>query len=489
MQQLGKLVLQMEDIVNIHNFNPLDYESAEVLFEYTNDGIYITDSEANTIYVNHRYELISGLQKSEILGKNMKDMVEDGIISQSGTLAVLRDGNRVTMEQSFRTGRRAVITSSPIYTGEGPAKHLIMVLTVVNEVTEIYSIRRELERLQDQNQYYQNEIAMLRQEVSGTSTFVAEDRSSKEARRLAHRAALLDDPVFISGEIGTGREFFARGIHTCSRRSKFPFLKIDFTVIPEETVVDYLFGYVTPDSHEFKRGILESAAGGTVYINEINDMPSSVRSRFLALIQHGACVQGDGKMARLNIRFIVGSHFTYKELQEQSDIEDSLIRALMIVQIHLKPLRERRDDIIPLAQYFINQVNAHSNSKKAFSKECIKNMMEYDWPGNAEEMRIKIRRAAVVSLTDTIGTSDLFIENELGMEAGSSDEPELSIPDCEHIDMKAELSKIEAAYMVKAFNRYGNARQAAKSLGMDSSTFVRKRQKYVKMGLMDSARG
>ena len=194
-------------------------------------------------------------------------------------------------------------------------------------------------------------------------------------------------------------------------------------------------------------------------------------------------------MARLNIRFIVGSHFTYKELQEQSDIEDSLIRALMIVQIHLKPLRERRDDIIPLAQYFINQVNAHSNSKKAFSKECIKNMMEYDWPGNAEEMRIKIRRAAVVSLTDTIGTSDLFIENELGMEAGSSDEPELSIPDCEHIDMKAELSKIEAAYMVKAFNRYGNARQAAKSLGMDSSTFVRKRQKYVKMGLMDSARG
>lgn len=471
---------------DIREFDPGDFECSRDLLEYVNDGIYITDNEANTIYANHRYELISGLARSEILGKNMKDMVEDGIISQSGTLAVLRDGKSVSMEQSFRTGKRALIKSSPVWDGEGENRRIIMVITVVSEVTEIYMIRRELERLRDQNKYYQNEIAMLEQERSGGRAYVAEDRSSREVMRLVSQAALLDDPVFISGQAGTGREFTARAIHDLSRRNVFPFLKIDFSVMPAEGTSKYLFGYMDPGTGEYKPGILDSAAGGTVYISEIDDIPADVRSRFLGLLSTGECVLGDGRLTRLDLRFIIGSHYDMQELARRGNAGDSLMKALLVIQIHLKPLRERTDDILPLADYFLQQVNAQGETKKTFSADCVRQICAYSWPGNVEEMRVKIRRAALVSRSGVIEPEDLFLEEQGRTEKPAPVPVWMSVPESGSIRLKEELARIEAACMAKAFARYGNARQAARSLGMDSSTFVRKRQKYVKMGLMDN---
>ena len=125
----------------------------EAVLDNFHDGIYITDREANTVYLNHSYELISGLRKSEMIGKNMKDLVEAGVVSMSGTLSVLQSGESVTSEQIFRTGKRAVITSTPIFDGDDKT-NLVMVVTLVREITEIYSIRKELQRKEQQNRQY-----------------------------------------------------------------------------------------------------------------------------------------------------------------------------------------------------------------------------------------------------------------------------------------------------------------------------------------------
>ena len=130
------------------------YDYAEMVFDHFDDGIYITDEKAVTIYLNRSYEQISGLTHAEMIGRNMQELVDEGVISISGTLAVLRSGDSVTIEQSFRTGKRAIITSMPIldkYSGED---EIVMVLTVVRETTEYYRIKKELHRSQQQNRSY-----------------------------------------------------------------------------------------------------------------------------------------------------------------------------------------------------------------------------------------------------------------------------------------------------------------------------------------------
>lgn len=461
----------------------------ETLLEYVSDGIYITDNEANTIYVNHRYELVSGLRRSEMLGRNMADLVKEGVVSQSGTLSVLHDEKPVTLEQSFRTGKHAVITSSPIYSESGDDKHLLMVLTVVREVTEIYSLRNELERIRDQNQILNNEVQRLRDIINHDEKIVAEDQSSKDMIQILEKMALLDDTLLISGEAGTGKEFYARFIHQNSRRNICPFMKIDFSVIPEGSAAPYIFGSEDPVTHEFHRGIMESVEGGTVYIEDIMEMPPEVQGRFLLLFQRKACVMGDGKIRHPDVRFLVGSKKSFRELSENKMLERELLKTLQMMHIDIKPVRERRDDIIPLAVFFLTQYNRQSGDAVKFSKESLQNMLTYSWPENVEEIRKRVRRAAIICREEEITVRDLFPEEEVNAVPASTIERDgfdlpLKMPETGSFDMKTELARIEAAYMADAFNRCGNARQAAEMLGMDSSTFVRKRQKYSKLGFM-----
>ena len=137
-----------------HDTGRLLTEFVEILFDHFQDGIYVTDQDAVTIYLNSSYERISGLTHDEMVGRNMKELVDTGVISISGTLAALRSKENVTIEQSFRTGKRAVITSIPIFSEAGNDDSIVMVVTVVRETTEFYQIKKELQKKERQNRTY-----------------------------------------------------------------------------------------------------------------------------------------------------------------------------------------------------------------------------------------------------------------------------------------------------------------------------------------------
>lgn len=458
----------------------------ETILEYVNDGIYITDNEANTIYANHRYELVSGLRRSDVIGRNMREMVESGVISDSGTLAVLESGKSVTMSQTFNTGRQAVISSSPVYAGEGDGKYLLMVITVVDEVTEMNSLRRETKRLQEINRMYVNRVKKLQEQLSGTVHIIAEDKNSKKVLEMADRAALVDDPILITGEKGVGKEYIARYIHRNSEREQYPFINIDFSSIPQSHIMGYLFGETDPETREYRSGILENASGGTVYLREITDMPTIAYSSFLALFRHQSCRMGDGIYRSLNIHFIAGSSHTIKELRQGRQVGEEMLDMLTVIHIPILPLRERRDDILPLADCFLKEYNSQSGEHKYLSGSCRRRMREYSWPENIEELRIRVRRASILNADSEIQESDIFsgTGSEAGAQSSSSPADIASCSPKKPFDLKMELYRTEASYMTEAFRKYGSASLAAKCLNMDSSTFVRKRQKYVKLGLM-----
>lgn len=468
----------------------LYWDYLESILEHVQDGIYITDNEANTVYINHSYELISGLVKTDMLGKNMRDLVENGVISASGTLMVLETGESVTIEQGFKTGKRAIITSAPIFEDPLKQSHIIMIVTIVREITELYSVRKELQRLEQQNRQYVRALERLNSEMNENVEMVAVDDASMKLMHLMERVSIVDNPVLISGEAGVGKEKAAQFIHNHSKRSGFLYMRINFSVVPKDDPVKYLFGYEDSEKGDYHMGILESAEGGTVYLDEITEMPQEVRGRFLALLRDGACVLGDGMLHKLDIRFIVGSKYSLEELQKRSLIESDILEHFSLFPIEILPLRERRDDIIPLLEHFLRQFERKTGEKKFFSRECYEKLFAYEWPGNVREAYVLVQRAAIVSTKEEISLKDVMINIENGQEYMQAP-PDANIEaalDGDGVDLKYEVAKLEAQYMAQAFAKYKNIRIAAEKLGMDSSTFVRKRQRYEKMGLMDKNR-
>ncbi len=446
------------------------------ILDHFHDGIYITDSMANTIYLNYSYERISGLQKSEMLGRNMQELVDNGVISISGTLKVLESQNTFTTEQNFRTGKRAIITSFPIY--NEISDRLVFVVTTVREITEIYSFRKELRRKERLNQKYSKELENIRKELEGNIDIVAVDNRSVSMLRFAERIAMVDSPVMILGEQGVGKEKIASFIHNHSPREKCMFMRLSFSTIPEDSCMEYLFGSIDKKKNESQMGILEAADGGTVYIDEIVEVPKEVQGRILSILNGTPCVMGDSSTVRLNIRFIIGTSKTIDELRACTDLCREILARFSVFPLTIPPLRERRDDIIPLLQFFLKKYNQKTGENKRFDRESYELLMAYKWPGNIQELQNLVERAAIISEEDIIGPEDLSVEGRIEfIHKKLEDFPE-------KINLKEEMEKFEADYMTRAFEKYKNTRAAAESLGMDNSTFVRKRQHYEDSGMM-----
>lgn len=452
----------------------------EKILEEFQDGIYITDSEANTIYLNHSYELISGLPKSEMIGKNMKSLVESGVISMSGTLSVLETGKSIALEQTFRTGKRAMIRSAPVF-DENREGRINMVVTVVREITEIHALRLELRRLEQSHRACVLELQQLRKEKEGSPAFLAQDEKTETILRQAETAARLGNPVFLTGETGTGKYTLANYMHTCSERADRPFLHLELSAVAEEERFSWLFGAESDDRDGGRIGILESVSGGTVYIDEITELPAAAVGPVLALMRGGGVRMGDGSFQRPDLRFIAGSRYSPETLRQNKMLPEALLAEISGFVLELPPLRKRRDDIMPLAEYFLNRYNRKTGEKKRIDRNCCFRLMQYDWEGNVTELRNAVRQAAVISGEDELTEEDFgFLFREGQTDAGNGDLPA-------RVDLKYETARLEASYMERMYARHGNVRDAAKALEMDASTFVRKRQRYQQMGLMEKS--
>ena len=247
----------------------LNAELLDVIIEFSFDGIYITDGDARTIKINSAYENITGLRKEDLLDKNMKDLVAGGIVSESGSLIAIKNKKPVTLYQEFKTGKRALITSSPVLDEAG---QVTMVVTNVRDMTEIYCLKKEVAKSEEQKEKLEKEIDNLRDKLFD-SDIVARDRRILSVLYLANRAAPLDVTVLLTGETGVGKEMFAKYIHQNSKRMKRPFVKVNCGAIPHDLIESELFGYekgaFTGANKEGKPGLFEAADKGTIFLDEI----------------------------------------------------------------------------------------------------------------------------------------------------------------------------------------------------------------------------
>ncbi|WP_207707282.1 sigma 54-interacting transcriptional regulator [Crassaminicella thermophila] len=446
----------------------------DAVIESSYDGIYLTDGEANTLRINKAYERITGVKREEMLGSNMCDLEKKGYISESATLRVLKTGKTTTIHQKFRTGKNALVTSTPIFDENGK---ISMVVTNVRDITELAKLKEQLEKNKELAQKYYSEIEEMRLQLLNTLHIVAEDEKMLQTMRLAKRVAKVDTTVLLLGETGVGKEEVAKFIHKNSNRKKNQFIKINCGAIPENLIESELFGYekgaFTGANKEGKVGLFEVADGGTLFLDEVGELSLDMQVKLLRVLQEQEVKRVGGTMPiKIDVRILAATNRNLEEMVKEKRFREDLYYRLNVVPINILPLRERRGDIIPLIRYFLSGLNRKYGWNKEFSKDALECLYEYDWPGNVREVKNIVERVFIMSNQEKITSEELpkniFCKN---VNESLTDTSEI-------LPLRDAVAKLEKELIDKAFEKYGNVRSAAKVLGIDASTFVRKRKKY-----------
>ncbi|QUH26987.1 sigma 54-interacting transcriptional regulator [Serpentinicella alkaliphila] len=468
-------IVKKDEVNRVKQMKILSFE-LDAVIESSYDGIYITDGQANTLKVNKAYERITGINRKEMLGKNMKELVKKGYISQSVTLLVLKRQAVTTIEQEFSTRKKVLATGTPIFDEEG---NILMVVTNIRDVTELVELRSQLEINRELTEKYYSTIEEMKKQITKTDHMIAEDEKILELLEIAKRVSQVDITVLLLGETGVGKEEVARFIHQNSKRRDKQLIKVNCGAIPETLIESELFGYekgaFTGANKEGKRGLFELAEGGTLLLDEIGELPLDLQVKLLRALQEQEIVRiGGVKPIKINVRILAATNRNLEKMVKENLFREDLYYRLNVIPLHIPPLRQRKKDIVPLIYFFTDKINKKYNLHKRFSSEAFHKLINYDWPGNVRELRNIVERTAVITSTDEIQGSDL--PEKISISSGYVD---VDIHD-EIVPLKDIVGKIEKKLIERAFEKFGNVRDAAKALGIDASTYVRKRKKYQK---------
>jgi two-component system response regulator AtoC len=304
---------------------------------------------------------------------------------------------------------------------------------------------------------------------------IAQSRKMKDVLDIAARVAQSDKTtVLLQGESGTGKELLARAIHYHSPRAEKPIVAINCAAIPENLLESELFGYEAgafTDARKRKIGLLEKADEGTAFFDEIGDMSLALQAKILRVIEDGTFIRlGGSQPIKINVRIIAASNRDLVKETEKGNFRLDLFYRLNVVPIKIPPLRERKEDIIPLILLFMEDFNQEiKRSFKGLESEAAQAMINYSWPGNVRELRNTVER--VMSLYQAENIQLQFLPQEIRQE--------LNLPEEEILGRDTRnwptLENLEKAYIKRVLEFTGNNKsQAAKILGLHPATLFRK---------------
>lgn len=459
-------------ISNLQGYQTLHRE-LEAIFETSEDGLFITDGQANTIRVNQAYERITGLSRKALIGRNMKDLVEEGVFDYSVTLEILEKKGQTTILQSVKGGKQVMVTGTPIFDKDG---QIVLVVTNVRDITELNFLRVELENsrlLSDR--YYQS--ILEREELDQRFQDIVV--KSNEMIKVVHRAVKVagwDTSVLIRGESGTGKSTLARSIHQMSSRKDCQFVKINCGTIPESLIESELFGYekgaFTGAAEKGKAGLIEAAQGGTLFLDEIGELKTDLQVKLLEVIEEKTFTRvGGTKSIEADVRIIAATHRNLKEMIHNGYFREDLFYRLSVVPIDIPPLRERIDDIPPLIHRFLEEFNKKHNTKKRLSAGVLSFLQGYSYPGNVRQLLNLLEQMAVMSDKEIIEVEDLPAEIKIPPRIGKSN-------NAHQLTLKEALESLEKQMIQDSLHKHPTEVEAAKSLGIHTTTLWRKASKY-----------
>ncbi|KKM09046.1 transcriptional regulator [Clostridiales bacterium PH28_bin88] len=449
------------------------------IIEASYDGIFITDGQGRVIRVNSSWERITGVSRKYAVGKTAQYMVSRGLYSRSAAVAALKEKKRVTtmleMTQGKKRGQKIIATGTPIWGEEGEIK---MVVVDVRDVTELVSLKQQLEETQRLNQRYTAQLGQMRAQQARYDDIVTGSGIMKRVMEITAQAARVDSTVLITGESGVGKEVIARAIHRLSPRSEGPMITINCGAIPENLLESELFGYeagaFTGANKQGKPGMFELADKGTLFLDEVGELPINLQVKLLRVLQdHEVMRVGGLSPIAVDTRIVAATNKDLLEMVGHGKFREDLFYRLNVVSIEVPPLRERREDIPPLALHCLEKVNRKYGFQKRLSPAVIDRFLTYSWPGNVRELENVIERMVVMA-----GGEEILAEHLPAYLSGRNGPADGRVDVHGIIPLKTALEQVERQLISEALEMYGSTRKAARVLEVNQSTIVRKAGKY-----------
>jgi two-component system NtrC family response regulator len=420
------------------------------------------------------YSASSGIEGIKIVQDNLIDIVlSDYKMPDKTGLEVLESVKKINPEVSF-----------VILTAYGTIENAVKAMRLgafdyISKPVDLDELDLMIERIIE-NKNLKSEIQLLKNQLQTKfkiDSFISHSPKMEEVLSFAARAADSKATVLITGESGTGKEVLAKSIHYVSPRKDKPFIAVNIPALPETLLESELFGHekgAFTGAEKSKKGRFELADGGTIFLDEIGDIPINLQVKLLRVLQeHQIERVGSTEYIKIDVRIIAATHQNLETKIKDGSFREDLFYRLNIVSLNIPPLRERKEDIIPLIEHFVEKYSRENNKEKlSLSREAVDLLIKYNFPGNVRELENIIERAVVLCRSKVITVNDLP-----NIVTGFKAEKEIAAN--ENTSLIEQVEELEKKLIYDALSKSsGNQSQAGRMLGLTERNLRYKMQKY-----------
>ena len=463
------------DRITIDDF---DGEELKVLLNYYYGNIFVVDGNGVILYANQSAAETVGLTVDKVIGTACYEMQEDGYYDKSVAMTALESKRKTLSRYKTRTGIVVVCSANPILNEKGEVERVVV---YSQDVELLKDLMQQIEQEKQKNKSIQQTLSYL-QERMACQNIVSANYKMDNLYNMLLSVAKTDTTVTIYGESGTGKEVLANFVHQNSLRCDKPFIPINCAAIPSELMEAEFFGYergaFTGANKEGKAGLFEMANEGTIFLDELGEMPLSLQSKLLRVLESGEVKRiGSSKTIKTDVRIIAATNRNLAKMVDEKTFREDLYYRLNVIPVNIPPLRERPEDIEALSIHFLNEYNRKYGRNVELTDEIMNSFKKYQWPGNIRELKNEIERYVV---------TEGHISSVLNRNGKDNIHP------LKHIEHKTEtlfdgyegplkevIGKYELEYINAVINECnGVMTEAAKKLGIHRSALYKKLDRY-----------
>ncbi|MCX5839027.1 MAG: sigma 54-interacting transcriptional regulator [Deltaproteobacteria bacterium] len=440
----------------------------ETILDSIRNGVMITDRRGKVIFFSKAYGEFLGIKPEETIGKHCTEVIENTrmhIVAETGV-------PEINHAHSIR-GQEMVVQRIPIRIDRQGL--FVFGQVMFKDVRDVHTLSSRLSLLESKVEFYERELTDLRSSKYTLQHIVGNSKGVSELKKLALRAAEIDAPVLITGESGTGKELFAHAIHYASKRRLYPFIRLNCSAIPKELLEAELFGYepgaFTGASHKGKAGKFELAHGGSIFLDEIGDLPMEMQPKLLRVLEEKEFEHlGGNHLIKSNFRLIAATHENLEDLVARGKFRKDLFYRLNVIPISILPLRERIEDLPLIAEYLMKKLSREHGTKMAsFSPAVMQIFQSYPWPGNVRELSNILERILFTLDGDQtqVRHLPLFMQD---LDLGSSKQDNTLLK-----RLRDDMEKETLMHTIRISNF--NKNKAARLLGIHRTSLYKKMKK------------
>ncbi len=448
-----------------------EWDEYKTIFHSLQEDILVTKTDGTIVKVSEGTGAVYDINADELMGRSVYDLEREGLFTPLATPMVVESRERVTFVQTVMDGKKLLVTGLPVFDKNG---ELVRVVSYSHDVTELMEIKAGMEEMSIEMERVREELSQLKKQ--NEEKFISKSEHMRKVLAAAYQVAGVDVNVLLLGESGVGKSELAKLIHDKSERSEGPFIEVNCGAIPESLFEAELFGYeggsFTGATKGGRKGLVEMAANGTLFLDEVGELSLANQVKVLKLIQKKSFYKvGGRKELHSDFRLVSATNNKLKESVDKKKFREDLYFRLNVVPITIPPLRERREDIIPLIQFFLDHFTKYYNRKRIISREVLTELHGLKWRGNVRELINLIERLVVTS------TGSVILPDDLPESYRQIDLPYSKMNNFEE-SLSETLEKVEKARLEQAKQKFHTTTKMAEVLGISQPSIVRKLKKY-----------